>query len=61
MNPKILLQLQYCEENGIPFAVIIGEDEVKNGVVKLRNIKTRSDDTVRREDLVAEIRKRLSE
>jgi histidyl-tRNA synthetase len=40
-NPKILLQLQYCEENRIPLAIIIGEDEIKNNVVKLRDIKTR--------------------
>ena len=42
-NPKILHQLQYCEENGIPFSVIIGEEEVKNNVVKLRDVNTRNE------------------
>ena len=36
-NPKMLNQLQYCEENGIPLAVIIGESELQKGVVKVRD------------------------
>ena len=40
-NPKMLNQLQYCEDNGIPLAVIIGESELEKGVVKLREIATR--------------------
>ena len=43
MNPKTLHQLQYCEENLIPFAVIIGQDEVKAEIVKLRDVKTRDE------------------
>ena len=43
MNPKTLHQLQYCEENSIPFAVIIGQDEVKAEIVKLRDVKTRDE------------------
>lgn len=42
-NPKTLHQLQYCEENQIPFSVIIGEDEVKEGIVKVREITTRTE------------------
>lgn len=42
-NPKLLAQLQYCEETGIPFALIIGESEIQRGVVKLRNVATREE------------------
>lgn len=35
--------MQYCEENQIPFALIIGEDEIKNGTVKLRDVTTRAE------------------
>jgi histidyl-tRNA synthetase len=38
-----LHQLQYCEENVIPFALIIGEDEIKNGTVKLRDVVSRAE------------------
>jgi len=54
-NPKMLNQLQYCEDNGIPLAVIIGESELQKGVVKLREIATREETEVPREELVAKI------
>jgi len=54
-NPKMLNQLQYCEENGIPFAVIIGESELQKGVVKLRDIATREETEVARSELVQTI------
>ena len=57
-NPKMLNQLQYCEENGIPLAVVIGESELEKGVVKLRSIATREE--VGRGELVAIIRTKLS-
>merc|ERR1711862_582381 len=31
-NPKMLNQLQYCEDNGIPLAVVLGESEIAAGV-----------------------------
>lgn len=42
-NPKLLTQLQYCEDRLIPFVVIVGERELQEGVVKLRNVKTREE------------------
>jgi len=59
-NPKMLNQLQYCEENGIPLAVVIGESELEKGVVKLRSIATREEEEVGRGELVAIIRTKLS-
>ncbi|KFO19345.1 Histidyl-tRNA synthetase, cytoplasmic [Fukomys damarensis] len=42
-NPKLLNQLQYCEEAGIPLVAIIGEQELKDGVIKLRSVATREE------------------
>ncbi|CAF92276.1 unnamed protein product, partial [Tetraodon nigroviridis] len=42
-NPKLLSQLQHCEETGIPLVAILGEQELKNGVVKLRDVATRDE------------------
>ncbi|GMS96196.1 hypothetical protein PENTCL1PPCAC_18371 [Pristionchus entomophagus] len=50
-NPKMLNQLQYAEERAIPFVLIIGEQELKDGVVKLRNTKSRVETNVKLEDL----------
>lgn len=58
-NPKLLAQLQHCEENEIPWAIIIGEGEVAKGVVKLRDVITRQEEEIKRDDLVGEIFKRL--
>ncbi|XP_005382070.1 PREDICTED: probable histidine--tRNA ligase, mitochondrial isoform X2 [Chinchilla lanigera] len=60
-NPKLLTQLHYCENTGIPWVVIIGEQEQKEGVIKLRSVATREEEAIKREHLVAEIQKRLSQ
>uniref|UniRef100_H3CFH8 histidine--tRNA ligase n=1 Tax=Tetraodon nigroviridis TaxID=99883 RepID=H3CFH8_TETNG len=60
-NPKLLSQLQHCEETGIPLVAILGEQELKNGVVKLRDVATRDEVDVSRAELIAEIKRRTSE
>ncbi|XP_065265966.1 histidine--tRNA ligase, cytoplasmic isoform X2 [Emys orbicularis] len=57
-NPKLLNQLQYCEDTGIPLVAIVGEQELKDGVVKLRVVATREEVDVRRENLIEEIKRR---
>ena len=59
LNPKLLAQLQYCEENGIPLAVVFGDSELGKGIVKIREITTRKEEEVKIEDLADEIKKRL--
>lgn len=58
-NPKLLAQLQHCEENGIPLAIVLGDSELERGVVKLREVTTRKEDEVKLEDLADEIIRRL--
>ncbi|XP_023962896.1 histidine--tRNA ligase, cytoplasmic-like isoform X2 [Chrysemys picta bellii] len=58
-NPKLLNQLQYCEDTGIPLTAIIGEQELKDGVVKLRVVASREEVNIPREKLAEEIRRRL--
>ncbi|XP_078682505.1 histidine--tRNA ligase, cytoplasmic-like isoform X3 [Branchiostoma floridae x Branchiostoma belcheri] len=60
-NPKLLNQFQYAEDHGIPFLAIIGEQELKDGVVKVRNTSTREEETFPREKLLEEIRTRVSQ
>lgn len=42
-NPKMLTQFQFCEENGIPFCAVLGESELKEGVVTLRDMCSRQE------------------
>jgi len=58
-NAKILSQLQYCEDNTIPLAVVIGESEIAAGIVKIRDIETREEVEVKREEMVATLLARL--
>lgn len=58
-NPKLLSQLQYAEDNGIPLVALIGESEVQEGIVKLRNTSTRQEETIMREDLISAVKERL--
>lgn len=39
----MLNQFQYCEETGIPLCVVIGEKELEDGVVTLRNMENREE------------------
>ncbi|XP_058804379.1 histidine--tRNA ligase isoform X2 [Phymastichus coffea] len=58
-SPKLLAQLQHCEEYGIPIAIIIGEGEIKKGEVTLRVVKTREEAKVARGNLIEELKKKL--
>uniref|UniRef100_A0A1B0DR88 histidine--tRNA ligase n=1 Tax=Phlebotomus papatasi TaxID=29031 RepID=A0A1B0DR88_PHLPP len=59
-NPKLLVQLQHCEEAGIPFALILGDSELKRGVVKLREVTSRKEEEISRENIAEELSRRLS-
>ncbi|XP_058444126.1 histidine--tRNA ligase isoform X2 [Malaya genurostris] len=59
-NPKLLAQLQYCEENQIPYAIVLGDGELSRGVIKLREIKSRNETEIPLETLTDELRNRLS-
>ena len=60
LNPKLLVQLQYCEENQIPFALVLGEGELERGVAKLRDVTTRHEEEVPIDNLVEAIKWKLT-
>jgi histidyl-tRNA synthetase len=55
----MLSQLQYCEEQSVPYALVIGESELEQGIVKLRTIATREEVDIPRDQLISEIKTRL--
>jgi len=59
-SPKLLAQLQYCEEAGIPLAAILGESEIAKGVVKLREVASRKEWEVPKDLIAEEVRKWLA-
>lgn len=65
-KPKLPQQFKATEASGIPFAVILGEDELAEGKVKLKQMGLSEDNPEKecvilsREGLVAETKKRLT-
>ncbi|XP_038056514.1 histidine--tRNA ligase-like isoform X2 [Patiria miniata] len=57
-NPKMLNQFQLAETTGIPLIAVIGEAELKNGTVTLRNMETRAEEQIPRADLISVIKER---
>ena len=58
-NPKLLVQLQTCEEMAIPWAIIIGQSELEKGVVKLRHVPSRQEEEIERSKLSEVLKKKL--
>ncbi|MDP2637594.1 MAG: histidine--tRNA ligase [Candidatus Levybacteria bacterium] len=54
INPdaKLEKQLKYADQKGIPYVVVIGPDEAKNGTVTLKNLKTREQEMLNQKDLL---------
>ena len=44
--------MTYANDQKIPYAIVIGEDEVKNGIVKLKNLNEKQEEVVNFNDLV---------
>ena len=42
-DPRFLNQVQYCEQQAVPLMVVVGEEEMKNGGVKVRSVKTKEE------------------
>lgn len=58
---KFMTQVQYCEDQGIPFIIVFGGEEIKGGKVKIREVKTRTETVVEREKLIETCKKMLSD
>jgi histidyl-tRNA synthetase len=54
LNPekKLDKQLKYADKKGIPYVLILGEEEVKKNVVKLKDLKTGKQQEVALEQLI---------
>lgn len=51
-NEKLEKQLKYADKKGIPYVIIIGDEEAKNNVVKLKNMKTGKQEEFKTNDLL---------
>ncbi len=52
IDVKLDKQLKYADRNNIPYVVIIGPEEVKKSMVKVKNLRTKSQEEVARDKVV---------
>ncbi|GAB2282058.1 hypothetical protein Dimus_016615 [Dionaea muscipula] len=60
VNKRVMKHIDRAKEARIPFMVIVGELELKEGIVKLKDLETTKEDTVPRARMVNELQIRLS-
>ena len=49
---KLKKQLDYANKKGIPFCIVIGADEMKSGLLTLKNMQTGEQRNVTRDQLI---------
>ena len=54
-NPKMGVQFDKAFEGGIPFMVVLGEDEVARGTVKVKHLATKEELEMNRADMVQQL------
>ena len=59
MAKKAMKIFERAEATGIPFAVMVGGDERREGIVKVRDMKTRTEEKVPRDRMIEEVLQRL--
>jgi histidyl-tRNA synthetase len=60
-NPKVQRMLEFTLENGIPLIMWLGENEIKEGVVKVKNMNKHEEYIIKREEMVERVRQLVLE
>lgn len=59
VHKKVMKHIEYAIDSKIPWMVIVGERELNEGIVKLKNIETTNEEVIPRSNLVGELQQRL--
>jgi histidyl-tRNA synthetase len=60
LTTRVLNHIKYATQTGIPWMVLVGESEMKEGKVKLKDIRASQEEEVLRKDFVQVLKQRLS-
>lgn len=55
-SDKLDKQFKYADKKGIPYAIVIGDDEVAKGVVTLKNLSTREQTTLSLDEAINQVK-----
>lgn len=59
VNKRRQKHFDYAKESRIPWMVLVGEQEIKEGMVQLKNLEASNDVNIPRGNFVEELRRRL--
>ncbi|XVE90592.1 hypothetical protein DITRI_Ditri20bG0090200 [Diplodiscus trichospermus] len=60
VHKKVMKHIEYAIESKIPWVIIVGEQELNEGIVNLKNIETANQEVIPRSKLVEELQQRLN-
>ena len=52
---KLSKQLKYADRKSIPWVIVIGEEEIKSGLIQLKNMNTKENFQIKKEDVIGKI------
>lgn len=56
-TPRVQDHIRFATESGIPWMLLVGESETKDGTVKLKDIRARREEKVPRKDFFQVLKK----
>lgn len=59
LRTRVMDHISYAKDSGIPWMVLVGENETREGKVKLKDIRTSREEEVPRKDFVQVLKHRL--
>ncbi|XP_022718463.1 histidine--tRNA ligase, cytoplasmic-like [Durio zibethinus] len=60
VHKKVMKHIEYAIDSKIPWMIIVGERELDEGIVKLKNIETTNEEVIPRSKLVEQLQQRLN-
>ncbi|XVF30296.1 hypothetical protein REPUB_Repub16aG0044500 [Reevesia pubescens] len=60
VHKKVMKHIGYASESKIPWMIIVGEQELNEGIVRLKNVETKDETKISRSTLVEELQQRLN-
>ena len=60
LTTRVQNHIKYATQTGIPWMVLVGESELRDGKVKLKDIRANQEEEVPRKDFVEVLKQRLS-
>ena len=55
-SDKLEKQFKYADKKNIPYALVVGEEEVKNNTITLKNLESREQSTLSLDEVIAQLR-----